>query len=122
MPKLTLTLDEPVSSELRKLARAWGTSPEDVLTRLLPARGETVPPGGLCDLTRRELQVLDLMVAGEKNTGIARLLCLSDKTVKNHVHNILGKLKVNGRTQAAVLTTKLRGAGLDPGGNGGRVS
>ena len=108
MPKLTVTFYEPVSCELLTLARTWGTTPEDAVARLLFAgeKEEADANNRLCDLTRRELQVLDLIVSGERNAGIAKLLSLSEKTVKNHVHNILGKLKVADRTQAAVLAVR----------------
>lgn len=55
------------------------------------------------DLTRREAEVLELVGAGMRNRSIADKLFISDKTVKNHVSNILAKLQVNDRTEAALL-------------------
>jgi len=52
------------------------------------------------DLTVRELEILRLVARGLSNKEIARDLCLSFHTVKNHVHNILDKLKVEHRSQA----------------------
>jgi DNA-binding NarL/FixJ family response regulator len=51
-------------------------------------------------LTRRELDVLELMVKGETNAGIARGLVVSEGTVKFHVKNILRKLHASNRAEA----------------------
>jgi DNA-binding NarL/FixJ family response regulator len=53
------------------------------------------------DLSARELQVLELIVAGLANKQIAYTLNIAEYTVKNHVKNILDKLAVQDRTQAA---------------------
>lgn len=54
-----------------------------------------------CDeaLTRREREIAEMMARGLQNKEIARRLCLSNTTVKNHVHNILQKLKIQRRTE-----------------------
>jgi LuxR family transcriptional regulator, regulator of acetate metabolism len=52
-------------------------------------------------LTRRELEVLRLMVGGETNAGIARHLVVSEGTVKFHVKNILRKMHAANRAEAA---------------------
>lgn len=57
-------------------------------------------------LTARELDVLRLLSSGMLNRDIANVLDISEKTVKNHVSNILKKLDVNDRTQAAVMAVK----------------
>lgn len=57
-------------------------------------------------LTRRECQVLQLLSEGQSNRKIAETLVISEKTVKNHVSNILQKMKVNDRTQAVVKAIK----------------
>jgi len=54
-------------------------------------------------LTARERQVLALIEQGLSNKEIARGLCIEVATVKNHVHNILEKLQVNRRGEAAAL-------------------
>lgn len=53
------------------------------------------------DLTGREIEVLELIVQGKSNKRIADVLAISEPTVKGHVSNILGKLGVDDRTQAA---------------------
>jgi two-component system NarL family response regulator len=53
------------------------------------------------DLTSRELDVLRLIVAGMSNKEIGHQLHISEATVKTHINNLLGKLGVSDRTQAA---------------------
>ena len=53
-------------------------------------------------LSERELEILRLIAQGASNREIADALFLAEGTVKNHVTNILGKLEVRDRTQAAV--------------------
>ena len=55
------------------------------------------------ELSERELEVLRLIADGANNSSIAEQLFISEKTVKSHVSNILGKLHLADRTQAAVL-------------------
>jgi len=54
-------------------------------------------------LTKRERQIVSLLVDGMSNKQIARSLCIEVSTVKNHVHNVLVKLGVKSRTQAVSL-------------------
>jgi DNA-binding NarL/FixJ family response regulator len=56
------------------------------------------------DLSAREMQVLELVVQGLLNKQIAHALNISENTVKNHVKNILEKLEVEDRTQAATVS------------------
>lgn len=53
-------------------------------------------------LTKRECQVLQLLADGKSNRAVAETLYISEKTVKNHVSNILQKMNCNDRTQAVV--------------------
>lgn len=57
-------------------------------------------------LTRRECEVLQLLAEGKSNRAVAESLEISEKTVKNHVSNILQKMNVNDRTQAVVRAIK----------------
>lgn len=58
-------------------------------------------------LTERELDVLRLIAVGKSNREIADTLFLGEKTVKTHVSNILSKLNMNSRTQAALYAVKI---------------
>jgi DNA-binding NarL/FixJ family response regulator len=79
------------------------------VARLL-ATGDT-PPAGV-HLTAREREVLAELARGRSNREIARLLDVSEKTVKTHVSAILAKLGVQDRTQAALYAVR---AGLADG-------
>ncbi|MGE5373240.1 MAG: response regulator [Solirubrobacterales bacterium] len=57
-------------------------------------------------LTRRERDVLEMVVAGHSNKEMADALFISEKTVKNHLTSIFRKLDVKDRTQAAVYALK----------------
>ena len=61
----------------------------------------------LAQLTAQEHKVLDLIGEGLTNRQIAERMFLAEKTVKNYVSNILAKLGLERRTQAAVLASKL---------------
>ncbi len=56
---------------------------------------------GIPNLTRRELEIIALIEEGLSNKEIAVRLCIEVQTVKNHIHNILDKLQLNGRREAA---------------------
>lgn len=58
------------------------------------------------NLTQREYEVLKLVVEGKSNNDIAKTLCISEHTAKAHVCNIIQKLVVDDRTQAAVKALK----------------
>jgi DNA-binding NarL/FixJ family response regulator len=58
-------------------------------------------------LTEREREVLRLVALGQTNREIARTLHIHDKTVMTHVSNILNKLKLQSRTQAALYAVRI---------------
>ena len=64
-------------------------------------------------LTKRELEVLTLIAQGLENREIARKLIVSEATVRTHVSNILGKLHLASRTQAALYALREGLASLD---------
>jgi two-component system, NarL family, response regulator LiaR len=67
-------------------------------------------------LTQREIEVLRLIAAGLENREIAERLVLSEATVRTHVSNILGKLHLASRTQAALYALREGLASLDEAG------
>jgi DNA-binding NarL/FixJ family response regulator len=125
--------DEAVVAAMRAGARGYvikGPGRDEVLhaVRTVSAGGAVFSPavadrlGGLFaslaavpgkvafpSLTTREQEVLDLVARGYDNRRIARELFLSDKTVRNHVSNVLTKLEVDDRAEAV---RRARNAGL----------
>jgi two-component system NarL family response regulator len=87
-------LDADLISTIR-LVHAGRSYLPPAVAAVLAAHGS--PP----ELTPRELDVLRLIVAGRSNREIAQALAIAEYTVKNHVKNILSKLNVADRTQAA---------------------
>lgn len=69
----------------------------------LPLETEPAVPAQLRVLTKRELEVLDLVQRGLQNKSIANDLHLSGHTVKIHLHNIISKLGARNRTEAAAI-------------------
>jgi DNA-binding NarL/FixJ family response regulator len=63
-------------------------------------------PDPLSELSERERQVLSLVAEGQTNREIGEHVHLAEKTVKNHMTNILGKLRVRSRVEAALLATR----------------
>jgi len=90
---------------VRKAARGESVLHPRVASRVVQEVREFKPaaPAAFADLTARELEVLRLIAEGESNATIAGKLVLSEKTVKGHVSNILSKLHMVDRTQAAVF-------------------
>jgi DNA-binding NarL/FixJ family response regulator len=78
----------------------------DAFARTAPANPR--PPRELADLTKRELEVLQLVARGLSNPEIARELFVSDATAKTHVSNVLSKLRLRDRVQAVVYAYENR--------------
>ncbi len=95
---------EELASAVRKAAEGEAVLHPRVAARVIKElqgrREGTLNP--FTELSERELEVLKLIADGLSNAGIASQLVLSEKTVKGHVSNILGKLHLADRTQAAV--------------------
>ena len=72
-----------------------------------PPKRPTRPSPRLESLTLREREVLGLLGQGLSNQDIARDLALAERTVKTHVSNLLAKLAVTSRTQAALIARDL---------------
>lgn len=85
---------------------------EPALTRAMAARlvknvaRRTEPAGGMDALTEREVEVLRMVAQGASNPQIAEALCITVNTVKVHLRNILDKLQLQNRTQAATYAVQ----------------
>ncbi len=100
--------DGPLREYARHLLSQFGAAPEG----LAAAQSRVSPTGGLVEpLTPRELEVLQLICAGDSNQAIAEKLVITVSAVKKHAGNVLGKLGVTSRAQAMV---KARQLGLAP--------
>lgn len=74
-----------------------------LLSQVSPVSTTQPLPSGLVELTPREKEVLRLIAIGASNREIAQQLFISEGTVKNHVTNILNRLNLRDRTQAAIF-------------------
>ena len=93
---------------IRRVHRGEGLLDPRVAARVMRELNdeERKPPGPV--LTERELEVLRLIARGLPNKSIAAELVVSEKTVKTHVSNILAKLQLADRTQAALYAVRER--------------
>ncbi|HLZ21601.1 MAG TPA: response regulator transcription factor [Ktedonobacterales bacterium] len=95
---------QELASAVRKAAKGEAVLHPRVAARVVQelhgATQSTLNP--FIELSERELEVLKLIADGASNSEIAERLVISEKTVKSHVSNILSKLHVLDRTQAAV--------------------
>jgi two-component system, NarL family, response regulator LiaR len=78
----------------------------EVARRLMQSLGPNKEPALAEPLTEREIEVLRALSRGESNKQIADTLVVSEKTVKAHVSNILGKLGLQSRTQAVLYALR----------------
>lgn len=81
-----------------------------MFARLAGLLREPKPQPSLPSLSQRESEILALVDQGRSNKEIARQLAISAATVKNHIHNLLQKLQVNRRGQAAARVRAHRGS------------
>jgi two-component system, NarL family, nitrate/nitrite response regulator NarL len=75
-------------------------------TRTVAAAKPKLPVDPMNQLTEREQQILELVASGHSNKEIGRRLFLTEKTVKHYMTNILQKLQVRNRVEAALLAQK----------------
>jgi len=93
-----------LADAVRKASRGEALLAPSVAARLMQeVSGERTASAGL---TERELEVLRLIARGMSNKLIAHELVVSEKTVKTHVSNILAKLHLADRTQAALYAVR----------------
>lgn len=95
---------DELADAIRKASRGEAVLHPRVAARLIQevqgTRRETLNP--FSELSDREMEILRLIAGGISNRKIAETLFISEKTVKSHVSNILSKLHLADRTQAAV--------------------
>jgi two-component system NarL family response regulator len=102
---------EQTVEAIRAAARGEGFIGPSLVGRVLEefarvARLRAASKEVFAELTRREMEILELLGKGLRNKNIADRLFLSEKTVKNHISSIFVKLQVNDRTQAALIASK----------------
>lgn len=109
---LSYLLKDVIGSELadavRKASRREVVLSPYVASQIMRSLGANASAGWpqIAELSEREHEVLRLIAAGEQNVAIAEKLVISIKTVRTHVSNILSKLHLADRTQAAVFAWK----------------
>ncbi len=93
-----------LADAIRRAARGEAVLHPRVAARVIQELhgGRADTPNALSELSDRELEILHLIADGRSNADIADKLVISEKTVKGHVSNILSKLHLADRTQAAV--------------------
>jgi DNA-binding NarL/FixJ family response regulator len=103
------TPSEELAVAIRAVDKGYSQLGPGIVKKLLtqfpspaPNLTPSVPPS-LTELTPREKEVLRLIATGASNREIAQELYISEGTVKNHVTNILSRLNLRDRTQAAIL-------------------
>jgi two-component system nitrate/nitrite response regulator NarL len=94
------SMDELIDAIERIVAGELTCSPR-IVAALLQRTVQPVLLSGTAGLTRRQQQVLTLLERGLANKQIATALNIAEATVKNHVHQVLEKLRVPSRAQAA---------------------
>lgn len=98
------TVSETLASQLNTLIAA---PPAEAPLQPEASAGKEESALARAGLSRRQLQVLQLLGEGKSNKEVARALLLSPHTVKLHVSAILQRLKLNSRTHAALLASRL---------------
>lgn len=91
-----------IADAIRRINRGEPVFEDKVSEKMLPRQVKEQEWHPHDDLTNREFEVLQLIAKGKSNQEIADELFITLKTVKTHVSNILSKLEVSDRTQAAI--------------------
>lgn len=96
---------DALADGIRQVSQGLAVLHPTIAARLMNRTGR---PPSLADFTQRERDVLKLLAEGLSNKEIANRLFISEKTVKTHVSNVLQKLGVADRTQAALMAVRQR--------------
>ncbi|MEH2144220.1 response regulator transcription factor [Nostoc sp.] len=102
------TPSEELAVAIRAVYKGYTQLGPGIVKKLLTQFSNSTPtqspavPSSLAELTPREKEVLRLIATGASNREIAQQLYISEGTVKNHVTNILNRLNLRDRTQAAI--------------------
>lgn len=100
---------EELARAIRAAQRNEAVLHPEVAIKLMKEFNAPRPPENQVEqLTEREMDVLRLIARGKSNKEIADALIISEKTVKTHVSNILSKLHLADRTQAAIYALRQR--------------
>jgi len=99
-------LPQDLVAAIRTVYRGEAQLDPEIARKLMQEFTNPQPTAPKHDLTERELEVLTLIAHGKSNKDISEDLVLSEKTVKTHVSNILQKLHLSDRTQAAVYALR----------------
>jgi DNA-binding NarL/FixJ family response regulator len=100
------TPSEEIAAAIRAVDRGYTHLAPGMIEKVMSGQVNDVEialPSELAELTPRELEVLKLIAIGDNNREIAQKLYISEGTVKNHVTNLLNRLNLRDRTQAAIL-------------------
>ena len=103
------TPSEELAVAIRAVDKGYSQLGPGIVKKLVTQFPATLPqavlavPPNLTELTPREKEVLRLIAIGDNNREIAKKLYISEGTVKNHVTNMLNRLNLRDRTQAAIL-------------------
>jgi two-component system response regulator DevR len=93
-------------NDIRRVAAGHSLLDPELTERVLDRVRSGTPPDKADHLTVQEQRILDLIAEGMTNRQIAEVMYLSEKTVKNYVSNLLAKLGMSRRTEAAVYAVK----------------
>ena len=97
------TPSEEIAAAIRAVDRGYTHLAPGMLAKVMSQQAPATIPPELTELTPRELEVLKLIAKGASNREIAQQLYISEGTVKNHVTNLLNRLNLRDRTQAAIF-------------------
>lgn len=96
-----------LSNEVRRVAAGESLLDERLVDQVLERMRDVEANDPLAALSAQERRILDLIAEGKTNRQIGEEMFLAEKTIKNYVSNLLSKLGMERRTEAAVYATRL---------------